>query len=73
MNLVICIKMESSRKLSNFLFSVDKNPCSRKISIIAFFLTLFEGYKCIKLYEITPKKTVVMGAGKNKLQKFQIS
>ena len=28
----------------------------QNISIIAYFLTLFKGYKCNKLYEITPKK-----------------
>ena len=44
------IKMEI-RKLSNFV------PCFRIISSILHpFLTLFEGYKSYKLYEITPKK-----------------
>ena len=39
---------------------------------MAFFFTLFKGYKCNKLYEITLKKTFLLEPPK-KLQKPQIS
>ena len=60
---MICVTVSISRRnpLGNWvilIFSVQK-PCTRIISIILhfFFLTLFEGYKCNKLYsEITPNK-----------------
>ena len=64
------IKTESTRKLSNFNFQWIK-PCTRIISITLYFLTLFEGYKCNKLYEITLKKKLSWKP--EKLQKLQIS
>ena len=55
----ICqFKTKSIRKLSNFNFQWTKN--TRIISSI-FLFTLFKGYKCNKLYEITPKKRFFIG------------
>ena len=54
LRLLNIIKMESIRtELSLFNFSGQK-PCTRIIS--SFMTALFEGYKCKKLYELTPKK-----------------
>ena len=50
------INTESIRKLSNFYFQWTKTLYQNKVKQIVFFLTLFEGYKCNKLYQITPKK-----------------
>ena len=63
--------MESFRKLSNFSFSVDKNLETKIISIIAFFLTLFKGYKCNRLYEITPKKQFLWEPAKTNFKSFE--
>ena len=41
---------------SNFNFSGQKPLYQNNFKHIAFFFTLFKGYKCNKLYEITPKK-----------------
>ena len=65
------IKTESTRKLSNFNFQWIK-PCTRIISITLYFLTLFEGYKCNKLWN-NSKEKALMEARENKLQKLQIS
>ena len=66
------MKTEFIRKLSNFHFQCTK-PCSRIISsIIAFFLTLFEGYKCNTLHENfmelfnNSKQKLHMGTQENK-------
>ena len=40
---------------------------------ISFFFTLFQGYKCNTLYEITPKKKVLIGARENIIQKPKMS
>ena len=51
-----------------------QKPCTRKnFKHIAFFFTVFEGYKFNKFYEITPKKRFLCEPKKNKLQKLQIS
>ena len=52
------IKRLSIRILSNFNFQWTKTLYQNNLKHIAFFffLTLFKGYKCNKLYEITPKK-----------------
>ena len=49
-------KTLSIRILSNFNFQWTKTLCQNNFKHIAFFLTLFKGNKCNKLYEITPKK-----------------
>ena len=54
------IKTEYIWKLSNFLFSVDKNLVPEYHSHITFFFTLFKCYKCKKLYEIAPKKRFLL-------------
>ena len=41
---------------SNFNFSGQKPLYQNNFKHIAFFFTLFKGYKCNKLYEKTPKK-----------------
>ena len=48
--------MKSIRKLSNFNFQWTKTLYQNNFKHSAFFFTLFKGYKCNKLYEITPKK-----------------
>ena len=40
-----------------------------KLSHIAFFCTLFKGYKCTKLYEITPKKRS-LGSPRKQISNF---
>ena len=50
------IKTESLKKLSNFNFQWTKALYQKNLNHIAFFFTLFEGYKCKKVYEINPKK-----------------
>ena len=42
------IKMESSRKLSNYNFHWTKTLCQNNFNHIAFLFTLFEGYKLEK-------------------------
>ena len=64
------IKTESTRKLSNFNFQWIK-PCTRIISITLYFLTLFEGYKCNKLYEITLKKKLSWKPEKTNFKSFK--
>ena len=49
-------KMESIRKLSNFNFQPTKTLHQKNFTHIASFITLFKGYSCNKLYEITLKK-----------------
>ena len=49
----LVIKTESIRKLSNFNFQPFYHNSFKPM---AFFFTLFKGYKCNKLHEITPKK-----------------
>ena len=39
------------------------------LSHIAFFYTLFKGYKCNKLYEITPKKRF-LGSPRKQISNF---
>ena len=48
--------MESIRKLSNFNFQRTKTLHQKNFKYIASFFTLFKGYSCNKLYQITPKK-----------------
>ena len=59
-------------KLNNFNFQLTKNLYQNNFNHIVLFLTLFEDYKCNKLYEITTK-TFPLGAREYKLQKLQIS
>ena len=66
-------KMESIRKLSNFNFQWTKTLHQKNFKHIASFFTLFKGYSCNKLYEITPKKRFLWEPEKKKLQKLQIS
>ena len=40
---------------------------------IAFFFTLFKGYKCNKLYEITPKKRFSLEPEKTNFKTFKFS
>ena len=41
--------------------------------MIAFFFTLFEGYKCNRMYEITPKETkVLMGREKTNFSDHEL-
>ena len=47
--------MKSIWKLSNFNFQWTKTLYHNNFKHIAFFFTLFKGYKCDKLFEITPK------------------
>ena len=42
-----------------------------KTKHIAFFFTLFEGYKCDKFYEITPKKRFLWEAKKTNFKCFK--
>ena len=48
--------MKSFRNLSNFNFQRTKTLYQNNFKHIAFYCTLFKGYKFNKLYEITPKK-----------------
>ena len=64
--------MKSIRKLSNFNFQRTKTLYQNNFTHSVFFFILFKGYKCNKLYEITPKKRILL-EGENKLQKSQIS
>ena len=66
-------KMESIRKLSNFNFQWTKTLHPKNFKNIASFFTLFKGYSCNKLYEITLKKRFLWEPEKKKLQKLQIS
>ena len=51
---------ESVWKLSNFIFHETKTLYQNILSYtVAFFVTLFKGYKCNKLHEITPKKRLL--------------
>ena len=56
------IKMKSIRKSIGvyFNFQWTKIVYQNNFKHIAFFLTLFKGYKCYKLYEITPKKRFLL-------------
>ena len=46
MTLVKKIKTKSIRKLSNFNFQWTKTLNQNMLSHIAFFFTVFKGYKC---------------------------
>ena len=63
------------RVYCNYNFQWTKTLYQNSFNHIAFFFTLFEGYKCNKLYEIrcNCKEKVLMRAQENKLQKLQIS
>ena len=54
------IKPKFIRKLSNFNFQRTKTLYQNNFKHIAFFFTLFNGFKCNKLYEITPKKRFLL-------------
>ena len=61
-------------KLGNWviLFFSGQKPCFRIISSILHpFLTLFEGYKSYKLYEITPKKRFSWEPEKRNFKSFK--
>ena len=49
-------RREFIRKLSNFTFQWTKTLYKNILSHMAFFFTVLKGYKCTKLYEITPKR-----------------
>ena len=51
--------------------SVDKNLVPNNFKHIAFFFTLFEGYKCNTLYETTPKKRFLWEPEKTNFKSFQ--
>ena len=40
--------------------------------MIAFFFTLFEGYKCNRMYEITPKEKILMGPEKTNFSDHEL-
>ena len=66
--------MKSIWKLSNFNFQWTKTLYHNNFKHIAFFFTLFKGYKCGKLFEITPKTRFLLHwAREHKLQKPQMS
>ena len=52
--------MKSIRKLSNFNFQRTKTLYQNNFKHSVFFFILFKGYKCNKLYEITPKKRILL-------------
>ena len=59
MNKVWCgkLKMESTRKLSNFYFQWGKTLYQNNLTNIAFFFTFFKGLRCNKKSSVvTPKK-----------------
>ena len=61
-------------KLGNWviLFFSGQKPCFRIISSILHpFLTLFEGYKSYKLYEITPNKRLLWEPEKTNFKSFK--
>ena len=58
------LNTESVRKLSNFNFQWTKISHQNNFNHIAFFFTLFEGYKCHKLYERTPNKRFLWSPSK---------
>ena len=55
------------------IFSGQKPLYQNNFKHIAFFFTLFKGYKCNKLYEITPKKRNSCWNPRKQLQRPQIS
>ena len=59
------IKSKSIRKLSNLNFQCTKTLYQNNFNHIAFFFTLFKGFKCYKLYEITLKKNFPLEPEKN--------
>ena len=63
-------KIESNKKLL-FWFSVDKTLYHNNFKHIAFFVTLSEGYKCNKLYEVTPKKRFLWESNKTNFKFFK--
>ena len=70
------IKTEFIRKLSNFHFKQTKKLTPEYFKpylMIAFFFTLFEGYKCNRMYERTPKETkVLMGPEKTNFSDHEL-
>ena len=70
------MKMESIRKLSNFYFQWTKalyqNNNTMYFNQIAFFFTLFEGYK-INVIRNNSKEKVLMETREKKIQELQIS
>ena len=56
------IKPKFIRKLSNFNFQRTKTlyQSENNFKHIAFFFTLFKGFKCNKLYEITLKRRFLL-------------
>ena len=65
------INTESIRKLSNFYFQWTKTLYQNKFKQIAFFFPVFEGYKCNKLYEITPKTRFLCEPNKTNFKSFK--
>ena len=65
--------MKFTRKLSNFNFQWTKTLYQNNFKHSAFFFTLFKGYKCDKLYEITPKKRTLLEPEKTNFKTAQIS
>ena len=63
--------MEPIKKLGNFnlWWRETLYMSQNKLSHIAFFCTLFKGYKCNKLYEITPKKRF-LGSPRKQISNF---
>ena len=52
--------MKSIGKLSNYNFQLTKTSYQNNFKHMAFFFTLFQGYKCIKLNEITLTKRFLL-------------
>ena len=65
------LKTESIRKLSNFYFQWTKTLYQNNFNHSAFFFTLFEGHKCHKLYEITPKKRFSWESKQTNIKSFK--
>ena len=67
----VVIKAESIRKLRKFNFQWTKTLYQNNFNYLAFFFTLFEGYKCHKWYEITPKKSFLWEPEKTNFKSFK--
>ena len=50
------LRLTFIRKLTNFNFRCTKTLYQNNFKHIAFFFTLFDGYKCNNFYEITAMK-----------------
>ena len=67
------IKTKFIWKLSNFNFQWTKTLYQNNFKHIAFFFTLFKGYKCNTLYEITLKKRFLLEPKKTNFKSLKFS